>query len=230
LDNYNPTRSTKPRHPSPEIGGQSGANPHTGEDKPLAPAYSHEPIATTTFDNPSHAPSIVPSSETEPVAVFIEPSWKIRLSRFLTFASSLRHISLPELTAFLKRTKRLWLTTAGAVFGLIAVVILVQYVVERAREARERRRELAVATVNPDRLIARCGEAVQDVTKQVFPIVMRTIRYTARGDRTLDLVFSRTAEEKSDWVFLSMRHDNGSVSYDTPDAKIAALPCLDSTK
>jgi len=54
--------------------------------------------------------------------------------------------------------------------------------------------------------------------------------YSATGDRTLVLAFSRTAEEKSDWVFLSMRDDKGSAGYETPDAKIAALPCLDSAK
>ena len=42
--------------------------------------------------------------------------------------------------------------------------------------------------------------------------------------------FSRTAEEKSDWVFLSMQNESGGAIYDTPEAKIAALPCLDSKK
>jgi hypothetical protein len=31
-------------------------------------------------------------------------------------------------------------------------------------------------------------------------------------------------------VFLSMQNENGSEIYDTPEAKIAALPCLDSKK
>ncbi len=42
--------------------------------------------------------------------------------------------------------------------------------------------------------------------------------------------FSRTAEEKSDWVFLSMQSETGTEIYETPEAKIAALPCLDSKK
>jgi hypothetical protein len=116
------------------------------------------------------------------------------------------------------------------VFGLIVLVSLGPRAVERARNARERRLELAVATVDPDRLIARCGVPLQDVTKQVFPIFVRTMSYPARGNRTLVLTFSRTAEEKSDWVFLSMHDETGSSSYVTPDAEIAALPCLDSTK
>jgi hypothetical protein len=155
---------------------------------------------------------------------------RTRLSRLLQFASNLRYISSAELTAFLKRTRRLRLTAAGVVFGLIVLVALTYRLVQWAINARERRHELAVATVTPDRLIARCGEAAHDVTKQVFPIVMRTISYHATGDRTVVLTFSRTAEDKSDWVFLSMNDENRSASYDTPDAKIAALPCLDSTK
>jgi hypothetical protein len=42
------------------------------------------------------------------------------------------------------------------------------------------------------------------------------------------LVFSRTAQEKSDWVFLAMKDESGARSYDTPETKIAALPCLNS--
>jgi len=55
------------------------------------------------------------------------------------------------------------------------------------------------------------------------------MNYRARGNRTLALAFSRTAEEKSDWVFLSMKDENGS-SYDTPDAKIAPVMIPRSNK
>jgi hypothetical protein len=200
------------------------------ETKPHVLGYSRESIDTTTFDSPPRPPRTAQSSATEPGPPFPEPTPKTGLSQLPEFASNLRHISLAELTAFLKRTRHLWLTAAGVVFGLIVLVSLVHRVVEWARKARERRHELAVATVDPDRLIARCGEAVQDVTKEVFPIFMRTMSYPASGNRTLVLAFSRTAEEKSDWVFLSMHEETGSSSYETPDAKIAALPCLDSTK
>jgi hypothetical protein len=166
----------------------------------------------------------------ELAAFLTAPNLKTWLSDVVAFASNLRYLSLGEARAFLARTKRFWLGAAGAVFGLIALVTLVHRIVEQVRDAREKRHEVAVATVSPDRLVARCGEAAQDVTKQVFPIIMRTMNYSTAGERTLVLTFSRTAEEKSDWVFLSMSDDKGSVSYETPEAKIAALPCLDSTK
>jgi hypothetical protein len=199
------------------------------ETKQHALAYLHQSLTTTTVDSAPQEQSTAQSSLMEPAGLPPGRWLRTRLSRWLQLASNLRYISSAELTAFLKRTRRLWLTAAGVVFGLIVLVTPMHRLVQWAINARERRHQLAVATVTPDRLIARCGGAAHDVTKQVFPIVMRTISYQA-GDRTVVLTFSRTAEDKSDWVFLSMNDENGSASYETPDTKIAALPCLDSTK
>ena len=109
------------------------------------------------------------------------------------------------------------------------MVMLTQRASDWLKDRRERRQEQAIATVTPDRLIARCGRAIQDETKEVFPIVMRTMSYQ-RGREKLVMAFSRTAEEKSDWVFLSMQNASNANTYDSPQAKIAALPCLDSKK
>jgi hypothetical protein len=138
--------------------------------------------------------------------------------------------SLAEISAFLKRTKRVWLMAAGLMIGVAALVNLSARAAEWAKNARERRQLHAMATLTPDHLFARCGAAVVDETKVVYPVLMRTISYHPRGGEKLVISFSRTAEEKSDWVFLSMQNENGAVIYDTPEAKIAALPCLDSKK
>ena len=167
---------------------------------------------------------------TEPAQQFSRLIREARFSALLENARNLRHLSLGELPGFLKRTWRLWVIAAGVFLAVMAIGTLAQRVAQWAWNARERRHETAVATVTPDRLIARCGEAAQDVTKEVFPIVMRTMSYQASGNQKLVLAFSRTAEEKSDWVFLSMNDEGGAASYDTPDAKIAALPCLNSRK
>jgi hypothetical protein len=79
-------------------------------------------------------------------------------------------------------------------------------------------------------LITRCGQPAEDVTKEVYPILMRTMNYQSKAEGKLVFAFSRTAEEKSDWVFLSMKDEIETKTYDTPEAKIAALPCLDSKK
>ncbi len=138
--------------------------------------------------------------------------------------------SLGQVAAFLKRTKRVWLMTAGIVMGVAGLVNLSARAAEWAKNARERRQLHAMATLTPESLFARCGAAVVDETKVVYPVLMRTISYHPRGGETLLVSFSRTAEEKSDWVFLSMQNENGTAIYDTPETKIAALPCLDSKK
>jgi hypothetical protein len=123
-----------------------------------------------------------------------------------------------------------WLIAAGAILGLMVIVTLVERVSERFRDARERRYEEAVLNVTPQRLIARCGQPTEDGTKEVFTLFIRTISYQRKGNKKLVLQFTRIAEETSDWLFLSMRDESGTRGYDSPDAKVAALPCLDSTK
>jgi len=137
---------------------------------------------------------------------------------------------LSDFAAFLKRTWRVWTIAVGALLGLILVVILLQRLTEMAEKAQQRRYERAIASLTPEHLIARCGQPAEDMTKEVFPVVMRTIRYQPRGGEPFLLTFSRTAEQKSDWVFLSMKDENGARSLDTVDSKIVALPCLDSMK
>jgi hypothetical protein len=110
------------------------------------------------------------------------------------------------------------------------MVTLVKDLTRWFKTARERRQEQAVATVTPDRLIARCGPPAEDQTKEVYPILMRTMTYQPRASEKLVVAFSRTAEDHSDWVFLSMKDDVQPTTFDTPQAKIAALPCLYSKK
>lgn len=135
-----------------------------------------------------------------------------------------------DLLEYLKGTRNVWLSLAGAVIVFMLAVSVVKGMAERSRIATEKRHEEAAATVTPDNLITRCGPAAEDVTKEMYPMVMRTMSYQARGNEKAVFEFSRTAEEKSVWVFLSMKDESGAKSYDSPEAKIAALPCLDLKK
>jgi hypothetical protein len=132
--------------------------------------------------------------------------------------------------AFLKRTWRAWLVVVVAIFGLMTVVTLQRLMAESARIAREKRQEEAASTATPDRLTARCGQPIEDLTKEMYPIVKRTMSYRGSKNEQIVFAFSRTAEEKSEWVFLSMKDESGVRSFDTPEAKIAALPCLNEKK
>jgi len=137
---------------------------------------------------------------------------------------------LADLLEYLKRTKYVWLSLVVAAMGFKAVMTVRKGAAERERIAEEKRHEEAAATITPESLIARCGSAAEDVTKQMYPMVMRTMSYRAQQFQKVVFEFSRTAEEKSDWVFLSMKDESGAKSYDSPEAKVAALPCLDSKK
>ena len=58
---------------------------------------------------------------------------------------------------------------------------------------------------------------------------MRTMVYQISRNETYTFDFSRTAEEQSDWVFLSMKDATGK-SYETAEEKVAAMSCLNSRK
>jgi hypothetical protein len=199
------------------------------DTKQNVPVYLREPTETTAIESPPEATKAAESSgpvKTAPVS----KQTQMPMAVLREIARTGGYPSLAEFVEFLKRTWRVWLIVAGAIFGLTAVVALVERASEWARDAREKRHEEAVATVTPERLIARCGQPAEDVTKEVYPVLMRTISYQPRENEELVFAFSRTAEEKSDWVFLSMKDETRAKSYDTPEAKIAALPCLDSKK
>lgn len=134
-----------------------------------------------------------------------------------------------DFVAFLNRTKRVWLMVVGAIVGLILVTTLAQRGFEWFSKSRERRHEQAVASLTPERLLARCGQPAEDVTREVYPVLMRTMTYQVRWSERYILEFSRTAEENSDWVFLSMKDGNGK-SYETPEQEVAAMSCLNSRK
>ena len=181
--------------------------------------------------SPSSVPSAWRTSVGRSVSAIPRSPTALPVSgRGLPESPATRAYSLASFIEFLKQTRRVWLMVAGTIFGLMAVVTLVTRASEWAKNARERRHEHAVATVTPDVLIARCGQPVGDVTKDVYPIVMRTMSYEPRGNERLVIAFSRTAEQKSDWVFLSMKDESGARNYEGPEGQIAALPCLDARK
>ena len=136
---------------------------------------------------------------------------------------------MQEFVEFLKQTKRIWLMVVGAIVGLILLVTLAQRGFEWISKSRERKHEQAVASVTPEHLLARCGQPLEDTTKNVYPILMRTMTYQISRNETYVFDFSRTAEDKSDWVFLSMKDATGK-SYETAEEKVAAMSCLNSRK
>ena len=198
------------------------------EMKPKETAYSGERAPVAPVSAPAEVSAQALRAETAGASA--EAAQATGIAGLLEVAKSNLPASLAGIAAFLKRTKRVWLMAAGIIIGVMALVNLTARAAEWAKNARERRQLHAMATLTPEHLYSRCGAAVVDETKVVYPVLMRTISYHPRGGEKLLISFSRTAEEKSDWVFLSMQNEDGAASYDTPEAKIAALPCLDSNK
>ena len=137
--------------------------------------------------------------------------------------------SVAEFVGFLMRTKRVWLIAVGTIVGLIVLATVAERGYAWFSGKRERRQEQAVASVTPEHLLARCGQPLEDTTKSVYPILMRTMTYQISRNKTYIFDFSRTAEENSDWVFLSMKDANGK-SYETAKEKVSAMSCLNSRK
>jgi hypothetical protein len=198
------------------------------EIKPKETAYSGEATPVAPVSAP--AEMSVHASQAGNEGASQQAGQTPGIAGLVQLASANLPTSLAEFSAFLKHTKRVWLMTVGIIIGVAALVNLSARAAEWAKNARERRQLHAIATLTPEKLFARCGAAAQDETKEVYPVVMRTVSYQPRGSEKLVISFSRTAEEKSDWVFLSMQKESGAEIYDTPEAKIAALPCLDSKK
>ena len=136
---------------------------------------------------------------------------------------------LNDFLDFLKQTKRVWIMVVGAIVGLIVLVTLAQRGFEWIGKKRERRHEQAVASVTPEHLLARCGQPAEDTTRNLYPILMRTMTYQISRNETYIFDFSRTAEDQSDWVFLSMKDATGK-GYETAEEKVAAMSCLNSRK
>jgi hypothetical protein len=137
--------------------------------------------------------------------------------------------SVAEFVGFLKQTKRVWLMAVVTIVGLIVGVTVAERGYAWFSEKRQRRQEHAVASVTPEHLLVRCGRPLEDTTKSVYPILMRTMTYQISRDETYIFDFSRTAEENSDWVFLSMKDSSGK-SYETAEEKVGAMSCLNSRK
>lgn len=125
--------------------------------------------------------------------------------------------------------KRKILIAAGCVAGIIGVRVLIA-APGWFKERRDNRQFIAVNNLTPERLIARCGAPAGDETKNLYPIVARDLTYKSESRGTIVFKFSKTAEESSDWVFMSMQDSNGAAELESPREKISALACLDSRK
>ncbi len=198
------------------------------ETKQKPSVYSRKLTETAVAERQAEAKEIAESLTGKAAA---EPKKPSRYSPVTVSPESAQGQSSPvqEFVEFLKQTKRIWLMAVGAIVALILLVTLAQRGFAWMSNSRERRHEQAVASATPEHLLARCGQPLEDTTREVYPLLMRTMTYRISRSETYVFDFSRTAEEKSDWVFLSMKDANGK-SYETAEEKVGAMSCLNSRK
>jgi hypothetical protein len=124
----------------------------------------------------------------------------------------------------LQMTQQTWLIVATLFLGVMALLIFSR-TGAKTKAVAEVREEKTVDTLTPESLLAKCGPPAEDVTKDLYPMIKRTMSYKSNGKGTLTFEFSRTSQEKSEWLFLSMSDENGA-TYATPETQTAAMPCL----
>ncbi len=121
------------------------------------------------------------------------------------------------------------LIAAGCILGLVGVRVLIG-APKWFKDRRDNRQFIAVNNLTPERLITRCGPPISDATTNLYPMIARDISYKSNSGEMVAFKFSKTAEESSDWVFMAMQDSQGGKDYESPQAKITALSCLDSSK
>jgi hypothetical protein len=198
------------------------------ETKQQEPSYSGEQIEITGPHSLRSPDAAAESSGTEKTfSKKTQTAHEVTVPEISQTSAAAR---MAESGEFRKSTKPVWLIVAGAMVGMMAVGAVVTGMSERGRNAGEKRQEQATIEVIPQNLIASCGPPAEDVTKEMYPVVLRTMSYQRADNETIVFEFSRTAQAKSDWVFLSMKDQSGTRNFATPEAKIAALPCLNLVK
>lgn len=192
----------------------------TETPKAAVPAPSSEPVELTKLgedfgeappSQPMNSPELAADTQ---VSSAEDPSGAKQPWKFVTTT---------------KITQQTWLIAATVFLGLVTLLIF-SLMPGRNKAAREKQAMRTVESVTPEIVIAECGQPAEDVTKDLYPMIKRTMSYKPGGKGAVVLEFSRTAEEHSQWVFLSMQDENGTMRYETPETQIAALPCLDSRR
>jgi hypothetical protein len=156
-----------------------------------------------------------PTADSSQAAGHQQPSGLVAAAGVKTTASS----AFP-----LQMTQQTWLIAATVLLGLVALLILGRGTAKNKATAVVRE-ERGVESLTPESLVVKCGPPAEDTTKDLYPMVKRTMSYKPSGKGTLTFEFSRTSQEKSEWLFLSLSDENGA-RYSTPETQIAAMPCL----
>jgi hypothetical protein len=120
-------------------------------------------------------------------------------------------------------SQQTWLVVA-TVFVAMTILLIFSFTPRRA--VQEKPADHSLESITPELVMSRCGPPAEDVTKDLYPMISRTLSYKPTGLGSVVIEFTRTSEENSQWLFLSMKDGNGTIKYETPEMQFAALSCL----
>jgi hypothetical protein len=123
----------------------------------------------------------------------------------------------------LQVSQRTWLVVATVLVGMVMLLI---FSLAPRRPVQNKPVDRTLESITPELVASRCGPPAEDTTKDLYPMISRTMSYKPTGVGSVVLEFTRTSEENSQWLFLSMKDGNGTIKYETPEMQFAALPCL----
>jgi hypothetical protein len=86
----------------------------------------------------------------------------------------------------LKMTQQTWLIAATLIMGLVTLLIFGR-ATGKNKAMGEGREERTVESLTPESLVAKCGPPAEDVTKDLYPMIKRTMSYKSSGKGTLAL-------------------------------------------
>jgi hypothetical protein len=193
--------------------------PNSKEDAELTKAAEpHEPsdaMRMTKLGEDIGEARTSPTADSSQAAGHQQPSGLEAAARVKTTAN----IAFPG-----NMTQQAWQIAATVLLGLVALLIFGRGTAKNKATAVVRE-EQGVASLTPESLVVKCGPPAEDTTEDLYPMIKRTMSYKPSGKGTLTFEFSRTSQEKSEWLFLSLSDENGA-RYGTPETQMAAMPCL----
>jgi hypothetical protein len=200
-------RAAEPRQAAetPEAAGQPVVAGPQPPSEPTQFTKLGEDIGEAAPSQPSKSPAPAPVSQV-PVA---EEPWGIG-----QFWKSVLAMQVSQ---------RTWLVVVTVFVGM-AILLIFSFTPRRT--VQNKPAESTLESVTPELVTARCGQPAQDVTKDLYPMMTRTMSYKPTGLGSVVVEFTRTSEENSQWLFLSMKDGNGTIKYETAEMQFAALPCL----
>ena len=120
-------------------------------------------------------------------------------------------------------SQRAWLVVA-TVFLVMTILLIFSFMPRRTVQTKPV--DHTLESITPELVMSRCGPPAEDVTKDLYPMMARTMSYKPTGLGSVVVEFTRTSEENSQWLFLSMKDGNGTIKYETAEMQFVALPCL----